>query len=57
MVYQIEEGLVNPDAYETSTTTHGEQGGVTHLVHGWIQQKQVEGIIIFTLHCLILLNK
>jgi hypothetical protein len=44
MVYQREEGLINPDAYETSTTTQGEQGGVAHLVHGWIQQKQVEGV-------------
>ena len=47
MAYEREEGLVNQEAYETSTTSHGEQGGVAHLVHGWIQQKQVEGVLFF----------
>ena len=45
MVYQREEGLVNPEAYETTATAQGEQGGVAHLVHGWIQQNQVEGVM------------
>lgn len=39
---QLGEGLVNQEAYESNVV--GEQGGVVHLVHGWIQQKQPEKV-------------
>lgn len=41
MSYERED---NPDAYEASL--HGEQGGVCHLVHGWIQQNIESRVII-----------
>lgn len=52
MTYE-KEGLVNPDAY-----VQGEQGGVAHLVHGWIMQNQKDRVIYrITLPGLILLIK
>ena len=55
------EGLFNPDAYEKTEdmekTKHGEQGGVAHLVHGWIQQNQINGVTFHHHPLIIYLSK
>jgi hypothetical protein len=53
MSYEQED---NPDAYEA--TIHKEQGGVCHLVHGWIQQNMESRVFWFhdvLVNCIIIL--